>query len=147
VTKWKLSIASGLGLFAILFALIYARSGRSAVAKHFGSPVPSSVRDVRYQSDEWLGFMPEPSYFLRFTASPEDILTLLQRNGFSAVAMDTYFIPSTAGPSPGAPAWWKFDAPAADIQCYARTSGKPCVIEWLWWDRTSGRVYYRLSCP
>ena len=130
--KWKLSIASGLCVFAILFALIYARSGRSAMAKHFGSPVPSSVRDVRYQSDEWLGLMPEPSYLLRFTASSEDILTLLKRNGFSDAAMDTHFIPSTAGPSGGAPAWWKFGAPGTDIQCYARASRKPCVIEWLW---------------
>ena len=145
--KWKLSIAFALFVVAILFVLIGAQSGRSAVAKHFGSPVPSSVRDVRYLSRGLLQLEAEPSYRLRFTASPEDIVTLLKRNGFVSVGMDTYFSPSTSAPSMDVPGWWQFDPPGTNIQCYARTAGKPCVIEWLWWDRANDRVYYFLSCP
>ena len=147
--RWVLAGAL-LGLAAVVwFFATRSAAARRLVGKHFGWPVPASVRDVRYRNTEWFGFVPEPAYYLRFSASSDDVQILLQRLslGRAQAPPGPGFGPSTSPPPTGTPPWWRLDRASTNVELYARDKGKPCVIEWLWWDRSTHTVFYHVSCP
>ncbi len=149
VRKQPVVIAAVITAFGGLFVFALGRAQTSAVAKHFGEPVPASVSRVLYRGNEFFGLVPEPSYHLRFLADPVDVEMLLKKGLFrlQKAGEGGVFGPSGAPATKGQPPWWRLDESGGAVEVYARETGKPCVIEWLWWDRTQNTVFYFLSCP
>lgn len=137
---------TGGGLFFGLWLLVTLRADQRALARHFGLPIPHRISQVRYQSQDWFGLNPEPSYRLRFRANSNDVSILFARLELQPADPGSPEGTFRPGRVTG-PQWWRFDAEGAGVQVFAREKGKPCVIEWFWWDRSNDTVYYYRSCP
>lgn len=144
--KATLICLTGAGLFLGLWLLVTLQADQRALQRHFGQPLPDSISGVRYQSQDWFGLYPEPSYRLRFRAASNEVAMLVARLELKPAAPGspegTFRPGSVTGPE-----WWRFDSDGAEVKAFAREKGKRCVIEWFWWDRSNHAVYYYLSCP
>ena len=91
--SWVSVVAALVVVLAVAgVAAVRGRQPEMAVVRMLGRPAPASLRNVRFHSDELLGLNPEPSYWLRFEASAEDVAVWVQR------AKATF--PPIEGPSP-----------------------------------------------
>lgn len=114
------------------------------VAKYVTSPVPSSIRVVRFEGNELLlDLLPEPVCYLLFNGTREDIASLVDRSGFQPADRSN-------GALPG-PAWWH---PTGRKYFRVHRPSKPNSRlpiganrhwnEFLWVDQTGTNVYFVL---
>jgi hypothetical protein len=105
-------------------------------------PVPSSVTNLQGVGDTWQGY----SLYLRFTASDEDIDTIVEQ-GFKPVAWkdiaDRFTLPS--GYDRFVPRW--DPSGVSNKECYelpeVQNGWTDFGAHWLVIDRSSGTVYFR----
>jgi len=133
--RWLLG-ALGL-LVAALTGWWLAPDSRLAVGRMLGKPIPTSVHNVHFYTDEMLLLTPEPSYELRFEAAADEVAALLKREGFRVDE-------SPATSNWGKSEWMRHQGRPQDLVGYQRARKPPgCVVEYLWWDAARGVVYQR----
>lgn len=129
----------GAGLVA---AWLFRAPGPRLISRVIGVPAPASARDIRYRSDEWLGLGPEPVYYLRFRADPEEVRAMLEAGGFRQADAESGFWPAAEI------SWWVPESVGTNLVRFSRASNPGgCVIEMLCWDSSTGDVFYHRSCP
>src|SRR5262245_62392156 len=98
---WRKSMAVA-GPAALLLLLLFivwpARTG--PFSKYICSPVPRSVQILSFKSNDWLAANPEPVCYLAFTASADDLATVIRQGGFRRTSTNE------SVPVPPGPAGW-----------------------------------------
>ena len=87
-------LAAGL---VVLLTFVFWPNPNRPFTRHVYSPVPGSVRVVSFQSNDWLAAHPEPVCYLAFTASPDDLGTVIGQGRFQPTSSDD--VPGPSGPA------------------------------------------------
>jgi hypothetical protein len=142
-----LTVTGGL---LLLLALIFWPAPNRPFAKYVYSPTPRTVRVISFQSNDWLAANPEPVCYLRFTASPDDIATVVRQGGFQPASTNGSVPVPTGGPA----GWLPADQIGPSGRVYTRlhrAAGGGLHIgrnriwsEFLWIDGTGTNVYFLL---
>ncbi len=143
-------MAARVGALALLIAYLTQPDGNPPFARFICSPVPPSVRVHLVQNNDWLGVNPEPVCYLGFTASPEDMASVIATARFERVTNGS--IPVPAGPNgwrpadqlgPGARGYSRVHAPPVPrIRLYIGNNRR--WSEYLWVDETGTNAYFLL---
>src|SRR5947207_109363 len=146
----RIVIPAMVGALALLVVYLSWPDRNAPFARFICSPVPPSVRILLLQNNDWLGMNPEPVCYLAFTASPEDIATIVNNAQFQRVSKDSLPVPS------GPDGWRSADQLGPDGRVYGRTHaprspGSRLYIgsnrrwsEFLWVDETGTNAYFLL---
>lgn len=147
----KVIILTVAGIFLLLLAVALWPAPNRAFAKYICSPVPKSVRVITFQSNDWLAANPEPVCYLAFTASTNDIATVIRQGGFQPTSTNAS-VPVPPGPA----GWVTADQARLGGRVYTRShlpAGKGRRLqlgrnrswsEFLWTDGTGTNVYFLL---
>ena len=146
----KIIILTMTGGFLLLFAFAFWPAPNRPFAKYVCSPVPKSVRVISFESNDWLAANPEPVCYLRFTASADDIATVVRQGGFQLASTNRSVPVPTGGPA----GWLPADQIGPNGRVYTRfhrAAGGGMHIgrnriwsEFLWIDGTGTNVYFLL---
>jgi hypothetical protein len=147
--KRKVIMLAVAGACLLLTAFVLWPAPTRSFVKYVCSPVPKSVRIVYFQSDDWLSANPEPVCYLSFTATANDIATIVQQGGFQP-ASTNFSVPAPPGPA----GWLTADQVGASGRVYSRghsPGGRRLPFgrnrhwsEFLWIDGTGTNVYFLL---
>lgn len=142
-----IAVAGGL---VLLVVFSFWPTANKPFAKYLCSPVPKTVRVISFQSNDWLAANPEPVCYLAFTASVDDIATVIRQAGFRPASTNT-FVPGPPGPA----GWVTADQVGPTGWVYSRShtpaAGRRLPIgrnriwsEFLWIDGTGTNAYFFL---
>jgi hypothetical protein len=136
--------------FLLLLAFVFWPNPNPPFARHVHSPVPGSVRVVSFQSNDWLAAHPEPVCYLAFTASPDDLGTVIGQGRFQPTSSDDV-------PVPPGPAGWvtaREIGPSGRVYRRSHSPSGPSWLQWLgnkrswteflWIDGTGTNAYFLL---
>jgi hypothetical protein len=148
--RQQIIILTVAGIFLLLLAFALWPTPNRPFAKYVCSPVPKSVRVISFQSNDWLAANPEPVCYLAFTASADDVATVI-RQGFQPTSTNAS-VPVPSGPD----GWLTADQIGPSGRVYSRShspagAGRRLQLgrnrswsEFLWIDGTGTNVYFLL---
>lgn len=130
----------GIAVLLLLIGFLAKPPSSLAFRKYVVSPVPKTIRTIRFEGNDYCGLMFQAQCFFYFSGSRSDVLKVAEDKGFKAVEFGNIFA------HPNEPSW--FTSPiGTNGRFYARRppryqswwSGK----DWLWIDATGTNAFFQ----